>query len=321
MKIRNLVLPLASMCTVMMPALALADYPDKPITMVVPFAVGGNSDITARIIAPALGKALNTTIVVVNKPGAGGIIGTAQVAKAEADGYTLLMTTPNAIAVAPFMAPTGYKTADFSSVGMIAETPLLIDANPNGKYQTIQELLKSACDKPGTVTVGHSGIGTTNYVALINLEEATGCTFNAIPYKGAGPAIVDLAGGQLDFVIDQLSSSTSLIAGGKIKVLAVMTAERVPALKDIPTLRESGMASIDASTVIGVVAPKSTPETIVKKLNAALRQVAEDDIVKRAFDGVGSTAKWSSPDDFDTLLGKEEEQARRLSDAGKLTVK
>ncbi|SAI67444.1 lipoprotein [Bordetella ansorpii] len=319
MTLKPLAVSLACLCTSLAPALASADYPERPITMVVPFAPGGNLDITARLVAPALGKALKATVVVLNKPGAGGIIGAAQVAKADPDGYTILVTTPNAIAVAPFMASTGYTASDFKSAGMIANTPLLIDVNPSGKYQDIKSLLKAACDDPGKVTVGHSGIGTTNYVALINLQEATGCKFTAISYKGSGPALVDLAGGQIDVVIDQLSSSANLIHGGKLKALAVMTAERVPSLADIPTLAESGVKGIDASTSTGLLVPSATPAEIVRRLNAALQVVARDKTVKTSLEAIGSTAKWSEPGAFSAMIDQESAQAKRLSEAGKLS--
>lgn len=308
-------------CTLLGATPAYAAYPEKPITMVVPFSPGGNLDITARIVAPAMEKVLGARIVVVNKPGAGGIIGANQVARSAPDGYTMLVTTPNAIAVAPFMATTDYKPEDFQAVGLIASTPLVVDVPVDSSYHSINELVKDACRNPGKLTVGHSGIGTTNYVALIKLQQMTKCDFNPIAYKGSAPALVDLAGGQLDTVIDQLSSSTSLIKGGKLKALAVMTGQRVPALKDAPTLEESGIKGLDESTRTGILLPKGVPADIVKRLNDAVVQVSKDSKVMTAMDNIGSMAESSTPAAFTDLISSETEMARRLDQAGKLKTR
>lgn len=300
---------------------SLAAYPDRPIDLIVPFAPGGNLDITARAIAPVLAKALHTKITVENKPGAGGVIGAGFVARSRPDGYTILVSTPNAIAVAPYMTKAPYKPADFRAIGLVAKTPLLIDVNSKSKFTDIKGFLKYACANPGKITVGHSGIGTTNYMGLIALEEASKCHFTAIPYKGSGPALVDLMGGQIDAVVDQLSSSSPLIHSGKLKALAVLTAKRVPSLSDVPTLAESGVEGIDASTNTGLLVPVKTPSAIVKKLNEALRQVAASKAVKSTLGKVGSTAESSTPDAFMTLITNEDKVAAKLSAEGKLRRK
>ncbi len=305
-------------CTTLGASPVFAAYPEKPITMIVPFSPGGNLDITARIVAPALEKILKARIVVINKPGAGGIIGANQVARSAPDGYTMLVTTPNAIAVAPFMAATDYKPEDFQAVGLIASTPLVVDVAAGSPHQTIQDLIKYACDNPGKLTVGHSGIGTTNYVAMIKLQQVTKCAVNPIAYKGSAPALVDLAGGQLDAVVDQLSSSANLIEGGKLKALAVMTGQRVPALKDVPTLAESGIKGLDESTRTGILLPQGVPADIVKKLNDAVLRAASDDTVKTAMGNIGSMAESSTPQAFTDLISNETEVARRLDQAGQL---
>jgi tripartite-type tricarboxylate transporter receptor subunit TctC len=298
---------------------ALAAYPDKAITMIVPFAPGGNLDITARAIAPALSKALGgTSVVVENKPGAGGSIGAGYVARTAPDGYTLLVSTPNAIAVTPFMTKTPYTLKSFRSIGLVAHTPLLIDVNGKSKYKTIQELMKYACANPGKVTVGHSGIGTTNYLGLISLEEASHCKFSAIPYKGSGPALVDLLGNQIDMVVDQLSSSAAQIHSGNLKALAVMTAERVSDLPNVPTLQEAGIKGVDASTNTGLLVPAKTPDAVVKTLNEALQKVAQDPSVRNVLGKVGSSAISSTPQKFMGMIEEESKVAAKLSAEGKL---
>ncbi len=321
MKLTTLAAGIAGACTIAAAAPAFADYPNKPITMVVPFSPGGNLDITARIIAPAMEKSLNARIVVVNRPGAGGIIGANQVARAAPDGYTILVTTPNAIAVAPFMTDTDYKPEDFQSVGIIAKTPLVIDVASGSKFSSVQDLIKQACDNPGKMTLGHSGIGTTNYVAMIRLQQATECTFNPIAYKGSAPALVDLAGGQIDLVIDQLSSSANLINGGKLKALAVMTRQPVPALKGVTTLEEAGIKGLDESTSTGLLLPNGTPEEVITTLNEAVKKAVDDETVKKAMENIGSTAISSEPAAFTALISNETKMARELDQAGKLKTK
>ncbi len=318
MNLTKLVAGAVCACAITATAPAYADYPSKPITMVVPFSPGGNLDITARIIAPALEKALNGRIVVVNRPGAGGIIGANQVARAAPDGYTVLVTTPNAIAVAPFMTATDYKPEDFLSVGLIAQTPLVIDVPSDSKYSSVQDLIKYACDNPGEVTLGHSGIGTTNYVAMIRLQQVTKCTFNPIAYKGSAPALVDLAGGQIDLVIDQLSSSANFISGGKLKALAVMTRDPVPSLKGVPTLEEAGVKGLDESTSTGILLPKGTPAEIITQLNEAVKKAVSDEAVKNSMHNIGSTSVSSTPEEFMEQISRETQMARELDEAGQL---
>ncbi|OWT66226.1 Bug family tripartite tricarboxylate transporter substrate binding protein [Candidimonas nitroreducens] len=299
---------------------ALAAYPDRAITMIVPFAPGGNLDITARAVAPALSKALGgQSVVVENKPGAGGSIGAGYVARGKADGYTLLVSTPNAIAVTPYMTKTPYTLKSFRAIGLVAHTPLLIDVNGKSKYKTIQELMKYACANPGKVTVGHSGIGTTNYLGLISMEEASHCKFSAVPYKGSGPALVDLLGNQIDMVVDQLSSSAAQIHSGNLKALAVMTAERVPSLPNVPTLQEAGVKGVDASTNTGLLVAAGTPDDIVDTLNKALQKVAQDPSVRNVLGKVGSTAMSSTPQKFMGMIEAESKVAAKLSAEGKLT--
>jgi tripartite-type tricarboxylate transporter receptor subunit TctC len=301
------------------PAFAADAFPTaKPITLVVPFAPGGNLDVVARSIAPALQKALDQNIIVDNRAGAGGAIGASYVARAEPDGYTLLVTTPNAVGVLPQMTKTTYRLASFQPVGQMATTPLVVMVRKESRFADIGALLKEARAKPGQVSVGHSGPGTTNHVAIFQLEDAAKIDLNVIAYKGSGPALVDLLGGQVDLVVDQLSSSTTHIQSGALRPLAVMSRDRDPTLPNVPTLREAGLADFEATTASGLLAPAGTPQPVIEALNAALRKALADPAVTARLALIGSPAKPSSPAEWLAQLQAEEKRGIALAAAGKL---
>ena len=293
-------------------------FPQKPVTLVVPFAPGGNLDVVARTLAPALGQILGQSVIVDNRAGAGGAIGTSYVARSQPDGYTLLVSTPNALVVLPLMTKTTYALDNFSPVGLAATTPLVMVVKGQGPYADIGALLTAARAKPGQIAAGHAGPGTTNHVAMLQLEQAGKLTLNAVPYKGSAPALVDLMGGQIDLVVDQLSGSAAHIQSGALRAVAVMSRQRDPALPNVPTLREAGLANFEAVTATGLLAPAGTPQDIVDTLNAALRKALADDNVKQRLATVGSPAQASTPAEWLAMLKKEEAGAKVLAASGKL---
>jgi tripartite-type tricarboxylate transporter receptor subunit TctC len=294
-------------------------FPERPITLVVPFAPGGNLDLVARTLAPALGAALGQSVVVDNRAGAGGSIGSSFVARAKPDGYTLVISTPNALVVSPLITKTTYRLDSFAPIGSAATTPLVIVVRgQGGKFQNIKDLLAEMRSKPGQLTVGHAGAGTTNHVAILQFEQAGKLSLNAVPYKGSGPALTDLMGGQVDLVVDQLTSSATFIRSGALRAVAVMSRERDPALPDVPTLREAGLSNFDATTATGLLAPAGTPAEIVNTLNAALRKALDDAGVKRSLLSVGSPGHASSPQEWLATLKREEANAQALFKTGKL---
>ena len=307
-------------------ALALAastghaqSFPSKPITLIVPFAPGGNLDVVARTLAPAMERALGQPVVVDNKAGAGGALGAALVARAPADGHTLLVSTPNALVVLPQMTKTSYKLDSFQPVGLAATTALVIVVKGNdSRFKDIAALVDFIRTNPGKTSMGHAGLGTTNHVALMQFEEAARVKLNIIPYKGGAPALVDLIGGQVDAVLDQLSSSAPHIQSGALRAVAVLSRERDPALPNVPTLREAGLVDFDASTAAGLLAPAGTPAAIIETLNAALRKALAEDAVRTRLGGVGSVARPSSAQEFGQLLAHEDSRAQALAKAGKL---
>ena len=298
---------------------SLAQISSRPITLIVPFAAGGNIDLVGRIIAPPLTKLLGQSVVVQNRAGAGGAIGVSEVARAEPDGSTLLVSTPNAIVVVPRMVHTTYDMASFASVGLISFTSqVIVIRAENPKFKSFPDLIAYARANPGRVSVAHSGIGTTNHMAILQLQEAAGIQLNVVAYKGSGPAIVDLLGGQIDVLVDQLSSSISNIKAGKFIALTVLSNARDPLVPDVPGTKEGGLAAVDTSTTTGLLAPAKTPPATLATLNAALNKALGEEETRAQLLRVGSIARPGPAEAFTALLKTEDQQAQSLAAAGKL---
>lgn len=295
-------------------------FPQKTVTLVVPFAPGGNLDVVARTLAPALGQILGQSVIVDNRAGAGGAIGVSYVARAQPDGYTLLMSTPNAIVVLPLMTKTTYALNNFTPIGLVATTPQVMVVNGKGPYADITAVLAAARAKPGQIAAGHAGPGTTNHLAMLQFEQAGKLSLNAVPYKGSAPALMDLIGGQIDIVVDQLSSSTAHIQSGALRAVAVMSRERDPALPNVPTLREAGLANFEAVTATGLLAPAGTPQEVVDIVNSALHKALADNAVKQRLASIGSPGQASTQAEWQAMFRKEEASAKVLAAGGKLKV-
>jgi tripartite-type tricarboxylate transporter receptor subunit TctC len=300
---------------------AMAQTSAKPITMLVPFAAGGNIDIVARIIAPALSKQLGQTIVVQNRPGGGGSVAAAEVARAQPDGSTLLITTPNPLVIVPKMVSTTYTINSFESIGLISSTSLVFTTRAgNPKFMDMASFLAYARANPGKVSIGNAGIGTTNHIAIMQLQSIAKLDLNVVTYKGSGPAIIDLLGGQIDAMVDQLSSSVAHIKGGRMTAISVLAPERDPLLPNTPSTKEVGLPTLDISTTLGLLAPAKTPEATVKQLGDALFKVLQDPAVKEQLLNVASIARPGPTNAFSLLLKREDKIAAELATAGKLKV-
>ena len=300
---------------------AMAQTSAKPITMLVPFAAGGNIDIVARIIAPALSKQLGQTIVVQNRPGGGGSVAAAEVARAQPDGSTLLITTPNPLVIVPKMVSTTYTINSFESIGLISSTSLVFTTRAgNPKFMDMASFLAYARANPGKVSIGNAGIGTTNHIAIMQLQSIAKLDLNVVTYKGSGPAIIDLLGGQIDAMVDQLSSSVAHIKGGRMTAISVLAPERDPLLPNTPSTKEVGLPTLDISTTLGLLAPAKTPEATVKQLGDALFKVLQDPAVKELLLNVASIARPGPTNAFSVLLKREDKIAAELATAGKLKV-
>jgi tripartite-type tricarboxylate transporter receptor subunit TctC len=282
-------------------------YPTRPIRMIVPFAPGGNVDITGRSIAPGLSELLGQQVVVDNRPGAGGIIATDLVAKAPPDGYTLLMASSSVMTNGPALYPKlPYDIVrDLAPVGRVSVVPLAIIAHPSVPVKTTKELVALAKSQPGKLLMGNAGVGTTNHLIAELFLISTGTRVTLVPYKGSGPALIDLVAGHLDTHVDQISSALPYIKANRIRAIAVTTAKRSAQLPEVPTLAESGVPGFDASTVTGVLAPAATPRDLVQKLNAALVKVLGAPAVRDRFASLGAEVQPSTSEELGAWIRED----------------
>lgn len=290
-------------------------FPSRPLRLIVPYAPGGNVDISARIVGPGLSDLLKQTVIVENRPGGGGNVGAALVAKATPDGHTLLVGSSGPLSVNPvvFKDVPYDSVKDFAPVSLVQIVPLVVLVSPRFNVGSVKELIEHAKAQPGKITMASAGAGTTNHFAIELFSSLTGAKFLHVPYKGSGPALGELLGGQVNTMVDQLTSSMGFIKDGKLKVIAVTAAKRVSALPGTPTLAESGVANYEASTYLGILAPAGTPRDVVAKLNGALRQVVGTPAVQERFRGLGADPGGSTPEQFAKMIRAELDKWRKLA--------
>ena len=270
-------------------SLAHAQYPTKPITIIVPFAAGGPTDTVARVIAQAMTKPMGQTLLVENKPGAGGTIASEYVAKANGDGYTVLLHHIGMSTAPALYRSLRYNTTDgFEPIGLIADVPMTLVARPGFPAKDMKELLAYVKTNKAKVTYANAGIGSASHLCGMLFMSAIETDLTTVPYKGTGPAMNDLLGGQVDFMCDQTTNTTSQIKSGKIHAYGVTTKTRVASLKDIPTLDEQGLKGFEVAVWHGMYAPKGTPKAAVDKLVASLQEALRDPTVKTRFNDLGT---------------------------------
>ncbi|HUR88357.1 MAG TPA: tripartite tricarboxylate transporter substrate-binding protein [Ramlibacter sp.] len=285
----NIVNPLAVMAAAVAVAFGAhaADYPakDKPVTIIVPFAAGGPTDKVARDLAEALRKPLGTTVIVDNAAGAGGSIGANKVAKAASDGYTLLLTHIGMATMPTLVRNIPFKVeSDFEYLGMINDVPMTLIGRPTLPANNFKELTQWIAQNKGKINLGNAGVGSASHLCGLLFQSAMKVDMTPVPYKGTGPAMTDLIGGQIDLMCDQTTNTSTQIDAKKVKAFAVTTPKRLstPALKDLPTLDEAGLKGFNITIWHGLYAPKGTPADVQKKLNDALKAALKDpDFVKR----------------------------------------
>ena len=292
-------------------------YPSKPVRIVVPFAPGGGVDVTARLLAQGLTQRAGQSFIVENRTGASGIIGTEFVAKSAPDGYTLLMGSQTTQAVVPAMYKVSYDTSrDFVGVTEVARSPLLIVVHPSLPARSVKELIALAKSRPGQLTFGAASGGTPHMAGEL-FKLAAGVDMLFVPYKGEGPAIADAMGGQISLVFSNLPVALPQARGGRLRGIAVTSAQRVPTAPDIPTVAESGLPGFDAFTWFGLFAPSATPRDIVLKLQADSAAALNAGEVKTRMADQGLFVTASTPEQFATFLKKEVPRwAKIVKDAG-----
>jgi len=283
-----------------LPALAQSAYPNKPIRLVVPFTTGGVTDTSARVVADALGKRLGQQVVVDNRPGASGNIGTQQVAVADADGYTLLLGFDGTMVINPHVFDkVPFNTArDFAPVGKIGDAILILVAHPGLPAKNLRDVLALSKTQSGGLFYGTSGTGGTPHIAGELLKQRTGANLTHVPYKGGGQAIIDVMGGNIPLVYTAVAGAHQHVKSGKLIGVAVSSAQRSASLPDVPTFIESGVPDFEINSWVGIFAPVKTPKPIVDKLNAELSAVLSDPDVRERLNLLGINATPGSADKF-----------------------
>lgn len=266
------------------------DYPNRAITVVVPFLAGGGGDTLARIATNGLAKELGQSIVVENKPGAGGNIGTAQATRANPDGYTLAYGTNGTSAINHLIYKNpGYSRTDLEPISRLTTIAAAMTVSADSSLKSIQDIIDTAKQKPGELTCGSAGNGTTSHIACELFKQMTGVDIVHVPYRGGAAALTDLLGGRIDILIDVMPNLAGQIAGGKLRPLAVTMQERVASHPDIPTMDEAGVKGYYFFAWDGLYAPKGTPEDVLDKLNAAVHKMLAQPEVAKSFTDRGAT--------------------------------
>ena len=282
-------------------------YPTKPIRIVVPFAAGGSTDILARSIGQRLNEALRSPVIVDNRPGGAGVIGADHVAKSAADGYTLLMATNTTVAVAPHLySKLPYNPLrDFVPVSEIAYNPQFLDIHPSIPVKTVKELIALARSRPGQLNYGSAGQGSTSHMAMELFKSMSKVDIVHVPYKGTGPALIDLLGGHLPMMFDVVLTTLPHMKSGKLRVLGVSSLRRADVAPEIPTIAETGLPGFEALVWFGLVLPAGTPAEIVNRLSTELGAIVRQPKLRETFTVQGLTAVGSGSAEFAAKIRKE----------------
>ncbi len=285
-----------------------ATYPSRPITLIVPYAPGGGNDVLARGVAEPMGKTLGQPVVIENHGGAGGSIGTRQVAKSEPDGYTLGLGGTGTLAIDPTLYPNaGYDPRkDFAPVGLIATSPLIILVNPSLPAHNVKELIALAKAQPGKLNYASAGRGSGIHLGTVLFAETAGIELTHIPYKGSGPALTDLLGGHVAIYFSSLPPAIGLVKEGKLRALGVTSLKRSPIFPDVPTVAEQGLPGFEAVLHYGIVAPTGTPRPIIDKLNKALRAALDSPEVHKRIATEGAEPLPTTPEQYAADIDREE---------------
>ena len=296
-------------------------WPAKPVTIVVPFPAGGTTDVLARAVSTKLAVALGQPVIVDNKPGAGATLGAAQVAKAQADGHTLLMG-----AVHHTVATSVYKNLaysfekDFAPITTVALVPNILVVSSKAPYTSVKDLVAAGKASPDKLSYGSNGNGTAQHMIGTQFQMETGAQLLHVPYKGSAPLTTDLLGGQVDMSFDTITPVLPFIKEGKLKALAVTTSKRSSTLPNVPTLQESGIPNIAIGTWFGLLAPAATPKPVVSRLSAELLKIIHSAEFKKQMLDIGAEPVGNKPEDMARQIREETEKFAHLVKAGKVTL-
>lgn len=294
--------------TVLAPGAAFSQqtYPLRAIRLVVPYAPGGSTDLIGRLVADPLAKAIGQPVVIDNKSGAGGMLGTAEVARSAPDGYTLVVGTVSTMVIFPAVHPKpGYSLDGFAPITNIADMPNILAVNPAFPAKNLKELIAVLKANPGKHTFATSGKGSINHMLGESFQAAAGVKMVHVPYRGAGPAMADVMGGQVDILFDQLPSSKAFIDGGKLRLLGVISPSRVPEYADVMTMEEAGLKGFTDRAWYGIVAPAGMPAPVVQKLSDAMKQVMAQPDVRARLQKVGANPVGNSAAEFSAQIKGE----------------
>ncbi|MBL8361797.1 MAG: tripartite tricarboxylate transporter substrate binding protein [Rubrivivax sp.] len=313
---------MATLASTPLPLHAQADYPNKPIRVVVTFPPGGSADAVVRLLVPRLTEKLGQQVVVDNRPGAGGNIGLAVVAKAPPDGYTIGVGAAGALAAnVSLYAQMPFDPAkDLRPVSGLAAIPFVLVGHPSLPAKTLRELLAQARAEPGKLSVAHGGNGTAMHLSSQLFAQMGDVKFTEVPYKGSGPAALDVIGGQVPLAVVDLSASLPHIRAGKLVAYAVTSPQRLQQLPDVPTAAEAGLAGYDSTGWFGVVAPAGTPAAVVQRLNAELTAALRDETIQAAMRAQGMEPMPTTADAFDAYIRAETTKWARVIKAANIKV-
>ena len=298
------------------------EFPDRPVRLVVPWPPSGNVDITARTLSPAFSEALGQQVIVENRAGAGGTIGTAAVVKSPADGYTLLLGSSGTVTSGPavFKNLPYDPLKELVAIGPIQSVPIVLTAAPKTPVSTFQEFVALANAKPGGVSVASAGSGSSNHLALELLMRTANLKLLHVPYKGSGPAITDLLGSQVEAMMDQLTASIGHIREGRIKPLAISSPKRSPLLPNVPTFDESGVKGYEAATFTGIFAPSGVSPEVVQKLSSALKKAMANEGVRERYRAMGVEIMDMGQAEFAAYVRADFEKWKRVAREGNIVI-
>jgi len=318
-KLRRTRLRRALLCLLALPGLLAGaaqaqDYPARPVKLVVPFAPAGGNDVFARLLAQRLSEAWKQQVIVENRPGAGGNIGSEFVAKAPADGYTLLLGHTGTLAINPslYAKMTVDPQRDFAPASLIASTPLVLVVHPQLPVQSVTELLAAARAKPGQINFASSGSGTGSHLAGELFQSMAGVQITHVPYKGTSPAVTDLLGGQVQMMFSVIPTALPYVQGGRLKALAVTGANRLSMLPGVPTVAASGLPGFESTLSYGVLAPKGTPVAVINEIHGQTAKALTTPAFRERLAAEGAEPLAGTPAQFAALIRFETEKWRKV---------